>query len=420
MFNYVFNLTGSYEDRSRPGIFMLGAAGITLLYFLFALILVGNVQLSRGGIAITVLGLGWLVLGLVVRKFKFPTFLTIPALFYAMMILSGLLLPIYPVEYIAQMTTIWLGAIVLAVFAANGLSVNVFILGFIAVYVANMVAILIGYDAYQINIGGHSSDSLANTEVKRVSGLAGQSNLLVALTFTLPFIVFLLRRSLGFVVYAAGVAACVFIMITTASRSTVPFTILFMAAGALFLIKNPLLRLSAVLLIVVGVVAFYVFLQDPYYLSKIENSYAGEFYLTERLIGGIDLEDSSQETRIELATQFWSSFYQSPVVGFGPDQFRVVAGEGFYAHNNWAEIAVNFGSVGLLTYYSLYVIILFGIVKYLPRNYFLLAPLTFLFLADFSFVTYVERPMVLCLLLLLVVVFQTNSQRRRRSRRRVA
>gem|GEM_PF-3524486 len=416
----VFDLKNTQNPDSKPGVFLSIAALITVAYVLFALVLVGVPQLSRGGVVVTVVGFAWFILGAIAGRFVIPKVMLLPIVYYLTIVITGFLLPIYPFEYVGQMTTIWVGAITIALFVANGVSinliVNLIVAGFLLTFLANVAAISVGYDGFQININQQSQQSLEFVDIKRVSGLAGQPNLLVAITFTLPFLLFLMRRRLGVVWFVSGVAGCVLMMVLTASRSTIPFTFIFMVLGSLFLIKNNFIRLIFILSGLIGVVLFYFILQDPDLLSKIEYSPLGELQITERVLRGLDGFDNSADTRSALATDFWGKYYEQPIIGFGPNQFATVVGDGFYAHNNFAEIAVNFGSVGLVIYYSMYALVAFAIIKYLPINYFLIAPLMFLILADFAFVTYTERAMVLCLTLMLVISFSIRKSRRRRRR----
>jgi len=62
--------------------------------------------------------------------------------------------------------------------------------------------------------------------------------------------------------------------------------------------------------------------------------------------------------------------------------------------------------------------VLYGIIKYLHTDYRMISTLLFLATADFVFVTFLERPMVLCLCLLLVTIYHNRPQPSRRRRRR--
>jgi len=79
--------------------------------------------------------------------------------------------------------------------------------------------------------------------------------------------------------------------------------------------------------------------------------------------------------------------------------------------------------VGLILYYSMYVVAFIGILL-LPRRLPMLATLMFLVMADIGFVTIVNRGMVLTLCLLLIVIYPMGSvstkdkSRKKRRRRR--
>jgi len=369
--------------------------------------------IARGGVVFAVCAFTWAVIGIAFGKLKFPLILAVPLAFYTLMVVSGFVQGNFSLEYAGQMTTVWIGAIAVAIFIANGVSIKIVLAGLLIVVIGNVVAILIGYDGYLVNVQEFDQRTLQGVEVKRVSGLAGQSNLLVSLMFALPFLVFALRRKQELLLYLLLVGLCIFMMYATASRSTIPFTILFIVCGAFFLLKNMVLRGLFGIGFALVLTAVLYLLSDPLVLSKIEDSAVGELYIVKRTILALDAQEGeSQLIRQELATGFWDQYYQKPIFGYGPNQFSNVSGDGYYAHNNFAEIAVNWGTIGLMLYYSMYALILFGIIKFLPVNYYLIAPLAFLAVADFVFVTFTERAMVLTLCVLLLVSHNVMAQDR--------
>lgn len=416
--NFFVDKSRSPNGQSANSTWLYVSALLTGLYVIFALVLVGVPQVSRLGLVVVLVSLVWLIMGVITRRAKFPKILILALCFYLLILISGLVMPIYPIEYAGQVTTIWVGGIVIAAFVANGVSINLLLLGFVVVFIANFVAINVGYDTYQLYQKDSSLDTIAQQGVSRASGLSGHPNLLISLVFTLPFLLFLNKRSYAAWVFLACVAGGIAIAFATGSRSAIPFTMLFAGFGSLFLIRNRFLRLAIICTGVVLAISFFGFLKDPYYQSKIVDSAIGDEVIVQRIMSALDETDNSSETRQALATEFWPHFYRKPIFGYGPGQFANVAGDGLYAHNNFAEIAVNWGLVGLLVFYSLYGAVIAGIFLQPNINYFIIAPLAFLIMADFAFVAFLDRPMVLCLCLMLVVLFGSESSRKRKRRRR--
>ncbi len=403
-------------DGQRPGIWHNIAALFVIGYLIFGLVFVGVRGLSNGGIVFASLCTLWLLVGLAFRAFKFPIVLFLPLAYFAYLVVTGFQVQPYPTEYILKMVTIWLGAISLAAFIANGVSLKLIIGGFVVVFVVNMVAISIGYDGRLINQSDFITVDVEAAGVTRFSGLAGQQNLLLSLVFTLPFLFFALRTRVNVLIFIALALAGVITTFLTGSRSGIAFSALFILAGAVLLItRGPIRTFTMVSGLVFAIVAL-VFLTDEQSLSKIENSSLGEQVLVQRVISKIDR--TYPDKRDILKSEFWPSFNQKPFVGHGPNMFLTVAGDGSYAHNNFAEIAVNGGIVGLLLYYAMYLLVAFGVINSPQKNIYLIAPLLFLILADNWYVTYVSRPMVLCLCILLIVSFSFDKQKRRSHSRR--
>jgi len=416
MANLLFDLPEDHYEG--PSLWQKGAVAITIGYIAFGLILIGIPSLSRGAVAIALLAFGWTLFGTLIQKLKFPPVLFLPLAFYIYALFSGVYLNAYPIEYMGQMTTIWIGAIALSVFVANGVALNLIIAGFFIMFVINMGAVAVGYDGHLINVEGEDLVSLQNLEVGRHSGLAGQSNLLVSLVFTLPFILFLAKKKVGFAVYVLVIAGAIVTTFLSGSRSAIALTVLFTLTGAIWLIANSTLRNLAILAGVGGAIMVTVFFNSEGAVTRVEQSRFGEEVLVKRVLAGLDgTEGESGELRKNYVADGWQYFFQKPIVGYGPDSFATVTGAGTYAHNNFVEIAVNWGVIGLVLYYLMYLVTLVRIGQKANYKLPMLATLLFLVISDLWFVTFLDRAMILCLCLLLVSVFAPTSQQARRRRR---
>ena len=82
--------------------------------------------------------------------------------------------------------------------------------------------------------------------------------------------------------------------------------------------------------------------------------------------GGNDVKvESSMFVRYGLITYGLEWFKQRPILGYGANNFRVMSdqtyeflGMNFYAHNNYIELLVGVGIIGLLIYYWGYIVII--------------------------------------------------------------
>ena len=79
-------------------------------------------------------------------------------------------------------------------------------------------------------------------------------------------------------------------------------------------------------------------------------------------------EDTSRVTLFQYGMNW---FLDNPILGVGINNFRVLstktsefAGMSFYAHNNYVELLVDIGIVGIVIYYSAYYYLYLNLRKY--------------------------------------------------------
>ena len=172
---------------------------------------------------------------------------------------------------------------------------------------------------------------------------------------------------------------------------------------------------------IVGILGFFGFSLCAYFILNysvidiLANSSLADTEFVSRIVEALYKESGSIDTRLDLAKDFTPHFLQQPVVGYGPDQFKQVASYGLYAHNNPAELLINYGLVGSICYYSMYLVIFIKIVEHQKHNIYLVAPLIYLIATEFVFVTHVERPLALVLCSMLLTSCNISVKRRRRS-----
>ena len=408
--DFVFDKAYRSEYYPFVGKWLYGCAFFTAIYVIFALILIGVPSLSRGAIVTVLMGLSWAFIGIIFKKKQFPLVLCLPLFFYSITVFFGFFVENYPIEAVGKLTTAWLGVVMIAIFVANGISLRFVILCFSLIIVANLLATALGYDGRLVNALAEGKEYYLYQTTRRISALAGQTNLLVALVFTFPFSLFLFRKSLGIYVLMLCTLLCVSFMFLTASRSSLPFTALFLTLGGLFFVKTQKYRLvsviSGVSLFIVGIYLVFSYSVVQFFSQPVFS----DIEFVRRVVEVLNRKSGSVDHRMELASGFTQYFFRQPFVGYGPDQFKVIVGYGSYAHNNPVELLVNYGLVGSFTYYSMYLYVSIKIFRYWPYNSFLLAPLLFLISTEFVYVTHVERPFALLLCLLLLTSINVTSQ----------
>jgi len=120
-------------------------------------------------------------------------------------------------------------------------------------------------------------------------------------------------------------------------------------------------RRLIILSIIIGFISFTLFEIDHLDISK--NA------LYERTVTVFDNSDPSASMRkqmIEDGVEMWKEY---PLLGIGLDQYRVISVYGTYSHNNYVELLVNLGLIGLLLYYSIHLFILFSCLKNAMKSF---------------------------------------------------
>lgn len=106
------------------------------------------------------------------------------------------------------------------------------------------------------------------------------------------------------------------------------------------------------------------------------------------------LQNKQEDARSELINLGIEWFQTKPFLGHGINNFRALSnesesfrGDNFYAHNNYIEILVDLGIIGLILYYYIYYVILKRCMR-TKKNYYLIPLLVSIIIYEFVEVTY--------------------------------
>ncbi|MDD3267588.1 MAG: O-antigen ligase family protein, partial [Burkholderiales bacterium] len=108
------------------------------------------------------------------------------------------------------------------------------------------------------------------------------------------------------------------------------------------------------------------------------------------LLFGQNNLDISSRIRFEMIEVGKTLFLSKPFLGYGIGSFSIVSGFDAYSHNNYIELLVGLGIIGMVLYYSMIIYIiykLFIIRKFIDGNP-LLAILLSLLVIDYGLVSY--------------------------------
>jgi O-antigen ligase len=76
------------------------------------------------------------------------------------------------------------------------------------------------------------------------------------------------------------------------------------------------------------------------------------------MLQGKNVNDSSLTERSSMMGDAWKLWEAKPITGWGTDQFRYLTDYQTYSHNNYLELLSDNGLLGLLLYYSIFLILL--------------------------------------------------------------
>lgn len=204
-----------------------------------------------------------------------------------------------------------------------------------------------------------------------------------------------LPRSISFCIAAIDLA----IVVLSASRKAILMVIL--AVSVYILLKSrgngmkALARLMIALLLVLA--GYYLIMNVPFLYDmvgyRIESMIVG-------FLGG-EGSDASTSTRMGLIEHGMEFFQMSPIIGHGGANFSALdavyfrANAGYYAHNNFVEILTDYGAVGFILYYWMYVLLISTSLRRIRRasslQIMVLALLVTLLVMEYGFVSYYDR-----------------------------
>ncbi|ALS76419.1 hypothetical protein AUC31_14960 [Planococcus rifietoensis] len=138
-----------------------------------------------------------------------------------------------------------------------------------------------------------------------------------------------------------------------------------------------------------------------FWLSTL-NIFDNTFKRFESLIAslsGNSETDNSFETRSTMIQFGWEIFKESPLLGYGTGNYRVIY-EDFFgtfspSHNNYIELLVNNGLIWTLIFYGLHLYIIFVLIRYIKERDYITNTLILLFsiklFGDFTTVTWYDK-----------------------------
>jgi len=240
----------------------------------------------------------------------------------------------------------------------------------------------------------------------RAVGLTGNANSLAIQLSLTSFLLLLIIPKERWVKLLA-LALIVIATITTGTRKLV--FVWFSYIVLLLRDVSPMFRrpsLGSALVLLLAPVAVWASLTfGPTLLSPLE-----EVTMIQRIEGTFQGKETNKRSGLmEDALVVW---WQKPVFGHGIDQFRYVGSYTTYSHNNYTEVLANFGVVGLLLYYgiflSLFVRAAVGASRGSQTAWVILGILVSVVLMDVARVSYSSR--MTWIFVMIMALYSSGSQ----------
>ena len=158
-------------------------------------------------------------------------------------------------------------------------------------------------------------------------------------------------------------------VVTMYTGSRTAFVALIASGILYFWFRHPTKMVRNILVTaLIVVVAFYLIMNIPAFYNVLGSRFEGLF----ALFSGSGKVDSSADIRDTFIENGKIWFLENPILGYGVNNYKMLNGPATgrftYAHNNFIELAVDLGVVGLVWYYSVYVYVIFKLLKMMKRN----------------------------------------------------
>lgn len=167
--------------------------------------------------------------------------------------------------------------------------------------------------------------------------------------------------------YLSISAISLYLMYWMGSRKTIVFFVLGMC-GVILLKKPKKMVRNLIIVVCIMAVSWNLVMEVPslyknvgWRLEALTASVTGR--------GKIDSSTLLREKYIKVGTK---AFKKSPIIGYGVNTYReinkVETGHHTYSHNNFIEVAVGLGIIGLLAYYWIYLYLIARYIKLFIRK----------------------------------------------------
>ena len=232
---------------------------------------------------------------------------------------------------------------------------------FNGVLLGSLINYLIMFHIIQVPFEIYSGSGLG----ARAVGTMGNPNILTTamLMSMLVSMIYLFRdKKMNILFYYyqyINIFLAIYLIVLTVSKKGIILGSLLFIAYFILLLRNKkgILQISVMTIIGIFLVQFFIDKVELYALLEYVQRRFDNFATGLTSINTTASAASSTAIRAKLIEFGLVTFQESPLIGYGLDNFRVLTGT-HYAHNTPVELLVGVGLVGLIVYYSMHFFLL--------------------------------------------------------------
>ena len=207
---------------------------------------------------------------------------------------------------------------------------------------------------------------------ERIGEVLANVNMLALIFFiSLSFLTYFMISRKNWFLMIPGLIMFIFIILT-GSRKGFLSIVLFILLMSLFLSKNWMKGIVKTLIVVVVLLTIFkmVIMKNEVFYSVL-----GKRIVTmDNYFSGNQQIDRSTAERAFMYQFGIEQIQKRPIWGYGLDNYRVLLlnsglGRETYSHNNYIELLVNGGVIGLFLFYAMYVYLFWILKKYLKQKH---------------------------------------------------
>lgn len=236
----------------------------------------------------------------------------------------------------------------------------------------------------------------------------------LCISFIFLIYYFLNKRELKIRSSLLGVIFIFFILLTGSRKA-----VFFLFLGSLLLIinntkKKAHLFLISIFLISLGIFGYWGMMNN----EILYNIIGIRIEKLLNIVNGIKSTDASTRERVLFIEKGITIWKKKLFFGYGTQTFADVSRLGVYSHNNFIEILVSGGIIGIVSYYSIYIFIFYSYIKnfykkkYKETKIFFIIILIF-FINDLGLVSYGEEYIQIILATTISMIYLNKKLRKR-------